>query len=294
MIRDQVFCDQPMYAVIEEDILYVLLRAPFSGSRSSGIIKFQIQTDGSLCKAGAVKSTRGEVACHLCRFDGNTYIANYLSGSIYKEDKRLVIRRGKSIHPERQSSSHIHFVGKTSDENYLLALDLGSDEIVTFDRELNKKRSVKLPAGSGPRHFAYINSQYLAVVNELACSVSIFYYAQGALTLVDTIAIVENNHEGSLAAGIRCRGNKIYVSVRGCDVLVTLRWEDMRLSIDSIVPCAGKSPRDILLLQNSVFCMNEGSSNVTELLLSSDGSVAGKAVERLKLKNVLCGVVHYI
>ena len=56
--------DRPMYMVIEEKKMYVLLRAPFE-NRESGVVVYEIDDNGKLMNPSAIQSTKGEVACHI-------------------------------------------------------------------------------------------------------------------------------------------------------------------------------------------------------------------------------------
>ena len=85
------------------------------------IVHPAVKVDESLQTATEIKSTQGVVACHLCVDNNDVFIVNYLSGNIVKNGEVITQRKGKSVHPTRQTEPHTHFVGKTPD-GYLAVL----------------------------------------------------------------------------------------------------------------------------------------------------------------------------
>lgn len=68
-LRDFTPCDRPMYAIAEENRLWVLLRECFN-DHTSGLQEYAIPDSGMLMPVGAPISTKGIVPCHaLKRFD---------------------------------------------------------------------------------------------------------------------------------------------------------------------------------------------------------------------------------
>ena len=180
--KSRTVCDRPMYLYAEKGRLLALLRQPFTDSQNSGLISFTLDEEGNPAKTGEIVSTRGEVACHLCRFQGKTYVANYLSGSLWRSDGILDVHQGKGVHQTRQEAPHVHYVTPSPDGTCLLAVDLGLDAIFSYDENLQVLDVAHVPAGHGSRHLAFSeDGQTVFCVNELASTVTVFDYKDGQL-----------------------------------------------------------------------------------------------------------------
>jgi len=277
-----------MYMTIANGKMYVLLRAPFENAES-GLIAYDIGTDGHLQDPSAVLSTKGEVACHLTADGEDLYAVNYISGSVIKMPDRLVTHSGKSIHAERQASPHTHFVSLTPDGQYLCVTDLGVDQIFIYHKDMTLVSSVHIPAGHGPRHLAFHEDGiHVFCANELASTVSLLEYTDGTLRLVDTVPALPENFNGeSTAAAIRCVGNKVYVSNRGHDSISVLELSKGHLELKKTIPTQGQSPRDFLIHRDCIIAANEQSDVVTLISLDEE-----RLVEKIDIKSPLCVVTH--
>ena len=280
--------DRPMYMTIANGKMYVLLRAPFENAES-GLIAYDIGTDGHLQAPGAILSTKGEVACHLTADGEDLYAVNYISGSVIKMPDRLVTHSGKSIHAERQASPHTHFVSLTPDGQYLCVTDLGVDQIFIYHKDMTLAASVHIPAGHGPRHLAFHeDGTHVFCANELASTVSLLEYTGGTLTLIDTVPLLPENFNGeSTAAAIRCVGNTVYVSNRGHDSISVLEFSKGHLELKKTIPTQGQSPRDFLICHDCIIAANERSHAVTLISLDEE-----RLVGKIDIRSPLCVVTH--
>lgn len=253
-------CDMPMYAVLAEKKLHVLLRSPFEPDGNSGY--FSCRADFTDCSA--IKNTLGKCACHLA-VDGDAYIVNYLSGNIVKNCKKAVTHAGKGVNLPRQDMPHTHFATFSPDKKYVLCCDLGLDSVFIYDRDLNKISVAKVPDGFGVRHLTFsADGKYFYAVNELVPSISVFSYRDGRAEYRDTVRLVCNN-DAPTAAAIRLdvKENKLYVSVRGENELFVLDVCGEKLSVCDRFTCGGKGPRDFDVVGDFIVCTNENSDNVT-------------------------------
>ena len=98
--RAYLSCDKPMFAAKDGEKLHILLRAPFAGqnfvnplaraAKSGAAASCEEKCSGYFsCNAdfsgvSEIKSTMGVCACHIAAAEGDTYIANYLSGNFVK------------------------------------------------------------------------------------------------------------------------------------------------------------------------------------------------------------------
>lgn len=258
--------DRPMYMVIEKQKMYIVLRDPF-GNGNSGVVTYDIATDGRLCNPSPIQSTMGQVGCHIAVKDGQVYCANYISGSVIRLPDTLVTHEGHGPNKKRQDRAHTHFVGFTPDEKYLCVADLGTDTIYVYNLDMTLHTTVQVPLGHGVRHLAFSNDgKWAFAVNELASTVAAFAYDDGKMELVDICSCLPAGFAGESTAGaIRIRDGIIYVSNRGHDSVAMLRFESQHLSLVGHVPCGGRTPRDIFFVEEDLFCANQDSNNVAVL-----------------------------
>lgn len=287
-------CSCPMYLDVQKDSIQVLLRKPFQsgtcGENNSGLLDYQILKDGNLGKSSEIIDTKGIVACHLCRYKGKTFVANYLSGSIFSSAGTVREHAGSSMHPTRQEASHLHFVKPSPDGKCLLAVDLGTDSIYSYDQNLQLLSTAHVPAGYGPRHLAYSeDGNIVFCVNELTSSVSVFSYKDAKLELIQTVSVLEKENDANTAAAIRAEGQYVYVSNRGENTISCLEWDGTNLTLRSVTPCGGESPRDFLIVDNVMFVANELTNNIT--MFQVNGPVLSKLKQELPMINPLCAVM---
>ncbi len=288
--REKVTLDRPMYLIRQKDILVALLRAPFPDSNESGLVRYALEPDGSLGRRGRMIGTKGVVAAHMSLFCSSLYAANYLSGSLFREDGILATHCGHGPNPLRQEAPHPHMIAPSPDGLYLIATDLGLDKLFVYDKELHVVSTADAPKGSGPRHFVILDASHIAVINELGCSISLYGYAQGSLCLEETIPLLSCFDDKATGAAIRMQNRVVYASVRGANRVFALSWDGKGLSFMQDVSCGGDSPRDIVIAGERLWCMNELSGTVVRYLLASDGSIGEREGEPLAIPHVLSAV----
>lgn len=150
-----------------------------------GLTAFLFQQE-SLKRVGHA-STGGKHPCHLlmCRGLSAALVANYTSGSValipigldgvpQSEPGQLLALHGAGPDPERQQSSHAHYLLETLDAHQALVIDLGADCIrrLRVDQGtgalLDQGVAVSLPPGTGPRHAVFsADLRLLYVLGEL-------------------------------------------------------------------------------------------------------------------------------
>ncbi len=285
---DKTTMDRPMYMTVAGNKMYIVLRAPFEDSPNSGVVIYDILEDGALGNPTPIRTTLGQVACHIAAAGNDVFCANYISGSVIKLPGALVTHSGHSIHPQRQEAPHVHFVGITPDRKYICAADLGLDTIFVYDRDLNLVSKENVPAGHGARHLAFSeDGKTMFCVNELKSTVSVFSYEDGQLGYLETVSALPDNFTGdNLAAAIRVKGEYAYVSHRGADMIACLHWDGRHLKLCSVIPCGGASPRDFLLTDGYAVCANECSNNIT--VIKTDRDIMVKISTGVSIPAPLC------
>lgn len=253
-------CPKPMYSVLHNGRLHILLRSPFEASGNSGY--FSCRED--LSDYSTLENTLGKCACHLS-VDEDVYIANYLSGNIVKNCEESVTHTGKGVNQPRQDAAHTHFTAFSPDEEYVLCCDLGLDTVYVYDRNLKQISAASVPAGYGVRHLVFSkDGRFFYAVNELVPSVSVFAYANGEAKYMST-TLLDCENKNSTAAAIRSddEEGKIYISVRGKNKIFVFDVCGETLRLSGSFSCGGSGPRDFNLTGKFIVCANENSDNIT-------------------------------
>ncbi len=181
-------------------------------------------------------TTDGASPCHVALSPNEEFIAtaNYTGGSItlfpidetgkLSPDKLLIPFSGSSINKARQEKPHLHNIRFTPDGNYLLANDLGTDNIhrFTIDRSGEKEwinpasqLDIAIKPGSGPRHTTFHpNGKFIYLINELSGEVTAFSYDKGAMNIIQYIAADTVNAAGSADIHVSSDGKFLYASNR--------------------------------------------------------------------------------
>lgn len=175
------------------------------------------------------EKTNSPGPCFIINDKKNVITANYSGGSVTvfgKNNngsltplKQLVQHYGKGPDTKRQEKAHAHMVQFSPDHQFVLATDLGTDKVYSYQyspnatKPLKLKDSISLKAGSGPRHFAFSkNGKKAYLLQELDGTVSVLDYNKGKLTLVqETTVLAEGYKQISTAADIHISPDQKYL-----------------------------------------------------------------------------------
>lgn len=159
------------------------------------------------------RPTNGGLPCYITLSPMEKFVltANYMGGSItvfaldkdgeFLSDTYLIPFTGNGPNKERQEQPHLHCVAFTPDQRYLLATDLGTDNIYMFPvgkhivndtarSLLNKSErfNMQMDPGSGPRHICFHpNGKFAYLISELSGKITVFSYESGKLERLQTI-----------------------------------------------------------------------------------------------------------
>ncbi|GAC1670773.1 MAG: hypothetical protein PVS2B2_01580 [Candidatus Acidiferrum sp.] len=173
-------------------------------------------------------------------------VANYTGGSIavfpILADGKLGARSGFVQHTgtglkkERQDGPHAHWIEASPDNRFVLAVDLGLDEILVYKFDAakgtltaNDPAYTKMSAGAGPRHLAFApNGKFAYVTSELNSTVTALSYdaIQGALTPFQAISTLPAGFTGAndtAEIAVHPSGKFLYDSNRGHDSIAIFR-----------------------------------------------------------------------
>jgi len=129
---DKTPLDRPMYTVIYNNKLYVILRETDENTHFGGVMSFDIANDGKLKNPSKTVSTNGICPCHLAVAQNDVYVVNYLSGNITSISRKIDTHNGKGENLPRQDMAHTHYsASKAAQTNMVksLSLQLAKDGI---------------------------------------------------------------------------------------------------------------------------------------------------------------------
>ena len=180
-------------------------------------------------------SSEGADPCFVSVTDRHVAIANYSGGSIglfgrntdgsLTAIRQLIQHKGKSICADRQGEPHVHQTLFTPDGRYLLCNDLGTDYLTAYayrpsadGNVLMAVDSLRLKAGSGPRHMAFGKAgKIVYVIQEIDGTLSTLSFDGGKLKLISETSVVKRKSVTTGAADIHLSpdGRFLYATNRG-------------------------------------------------------------------------------
>ena len=177
--------------------------------------------------------TQGGAPCYINISPDGKWIAtaNYVGANIslipleeqggLDENVSTIAFEGEGVNKKRQSQPHLHCVEFTPDGKFLLANDLGTDQIHVFplasDGQLDKEKAfdVALEAGSGPRHICFSKEgRFAYLINEISGKVTALAYDGQGLIPIQTIESDTVNAQGSADIHLSPDGKFLYASNR--------------------------------------------------------------------------------
>ncbi|MFB1051611.1 lactonase family protein [Paraliobacillus sp. JSM ZJ581] len=282
--------DNPTYLTVSNDNKY--LYAVSKDGEKGGVTSFAIDREtGNLTKLNS-RSTAGSPPCHVSIKSDNSNVvtANYhtkkVESYLTNPDGSLqtltdVVEHDGSGPHERQEKPHMHYAGFTPDEKFVIAIDLGSDNIITYKAEegkLTKVHTFQTKPGSGPRHIAFHPSANIAyVMTELSSEVIVLSYnrSDGSFTEKQTIKAIPSDYDetndGS-AIHISKDGKFVYVANRGHNSIAVFAINDEsgELTLIEWVSTEGDWPRDFVLDPTGKFLVASNQKSGTLTLYQRD------------------------
>lgn len=259
--------------------------------------------------------TGGGSPCHLSldRQGRHLFVSNYSGGSVavfaLREDgsldrmTQLCHHSGSGPNPARQEKPHPHSIWVDPSDQFLLAPDLGIDQIVVYrldhkERELAHHASASLAPGAGPRHLAFHpSSRYVYVINELDSTVTAFAYDadQGRLSELHTLSTLpEGFSESSTCADIHVHpsGRFLYGSNRGHDSIAMYEIDEAtgRLTFMGCEPTQGKTPRNFALDPSGrlLLAANQESDCVVTFFIDPETGRLSPTGHRIDMPTPVC------
>jgi len=283
-----------LYAVNEID--------HFGAQKSGAVSAFSIDAKTGNLTLLNQAGTQGAGPCHISLDKTGKYVlvANYDGGSVavfpIREDGSLapasafMQHSGSSINKERQEGPHAHWIGTSPDNRFVLAADLGLDEILVYRFNAakgtltpNTLPLVKLSPGHGPRHLAFHpNGKFAYVLTEMGSGVTAFAYkaSNGSLSpleTVSTLSVLRRDYSGPKEAAeivVHPSGKFLYSSNRaGIDTISLFSIDPVNgtLKLKDEYPTMGKTPRNFAIDPTGKFLLaaNQESNNIVIFRIDS-------------------------
>jgi len=285
----------PTYITVSDD--HKNLYAVGKDGESGGVTAFSINSEsGKLTKLNS-QTSAGAPPCHVSvnQQKSNVVSANYHTTKIISylinEDGSLnpaisVMEHEGSGPHERQEKPHMHFAGFTPDEKYVIAIDLGSDRILTYrlnDGKLVLAQVHSTKPGSGPRHITFHpNKKFAYVMTELSSEVLVLHYDQndGSFTNQQAISTIpedfKETNDGS-AIHISSDGQYVYAGNRGHNSIAVFKVDQDtgQLTFIEWTSTEGNWPRDFVLDPSEEFLVATNQKSNTMTLFNRD-QISGK------------------
>jgi 6-phosphogluconolactonase len=244
--------------------------------------------DGTLRELAWV-GTGSAGPCHLAidRAARHLMATNYGSGSLSVYPIEPSGRLGRSCakasfaghgpQPDRQEGPHPHMAAQDPSGRWIISSDLGTDEVRVLqlappDGQLTVWSSVRLPPGSGPRHFAFSPGSHLYVTAELSSRLHVLSFDAhaGRLEHLGSVPATAQpaplNYPADIAASGQAR--HCYVANRGADCVTVFTTVAGEVSAVADVASGGASPRHLALTGSGLLHVaNHGSGSVAIFLL---------------------------
>lgn len=238
--------------------------------------------DGALTVA-AQRPSGGANTCwvSLTNDAATLMIANYDSGSaaflplgtdgLPTGDPSVAQHHGSGTDPDRQAGPHVHQVVQTA-EDEIMAVDLGTDEITCYrldDGTPQRTGSVRMPAGSGPRHIALADDGVTAYVSgELDGTVTKLRRSPAGWTVAAHVPATLLT--GSQPSHIQLTGDGRWLVIANRTVnSIAVLDPHADLAIVSEAPC-GAHPRHFALIGNRVLVACQFAGRIDALRLDPD------------------------
>ena len=252
--------------------LYAVGGDPVPGHEGGGSVTAYAITDdrGRLERLNQL-SSQGRTPCHVALDKAGrlALVSNYGSGSLVAipldgkgrltRDVQMIAYGGRGPHPARQEAAHLHSAVMDPENNFALALDLGTDRIYSYrvdhaNGRLSPNEAMPyapVAGGAGPRHFAFSRcGTFGYAVNELDNTIAVFRYDQrnGTLHPIQQISTLPPGYEGgSYASEIRVHpnGRFLYAANRGHNSIAVfgVNKDDGTLEPIQIESSGGDFPR---------------------------------------------------
>ena len=241
-----------------------------NGKRVGVVAAFSVNAKTGRLKLLNRQSSGGEGPCHVAVDPTGKclLVANYGNGSIAAlpiradgslgEPGAIIQHQGSSVNPVRQAGPHAHFITPDPANRFVLACDLGLDQVLVYRFDPakpslvpNDPPFVSVKPGSGPRHLAFHPSgRFVFLSSEMGSTLTAFAYdaKRGVLKELQTLLTLPENFAGAKSGAelqVHPNGKFVYASNRGHDSIAVFAFDasEGKLTCVENQPTQGKTPR---------------------------------------------------
>lgn len=297
----------PTYLTISEDNRY--LYAVAQEDKMGGVHAYTIDSKTGGLQMINGQLTEGAPPCHLDVREDQLVTGNYHKGTVGLhhvneqggvEPVSTVQQEGTGPH-ERQEKPHVHYTGHTPDGKYVVAADLGTDELVTYrsgQNELARVQTLNIKPGSGPRHIVFHpNGKTAYLITELRSEVVVLDYdaTQGSFTEKQYISAIPagfTETNDASAIHISSDGRFVYTGNRGHNSIAVFRVDEnsKELTLVDTTPTGGEWPRDFVLDPSESFVVvsNQHSGNLVLFARDQETGKLTKLDSEVQVPEVVC------
>jgi len=279
----------PAFLAATENGQFLLAISEVSPENSAGMVKsYRINEEG--LEPVSASLTGGSKLCFVgVNSNGNVLGASYSDGTIssFRIDKNgkltdlidMKQHTGSGI-TDRQKGPHAHSAWFDPENNNVIAVDLGTNDLWIYALDKTGKLhsadppAVSMNPGAGPRHLDFHpNGKWIYVMNELDCTVSLvkrsgndFYKLAASYTTLPA-----DFKEKNTCADIHVSqdGRFVYASNRGHNSLAIFKInkKDGTLTPAGHASVRGKTPRNFSLSPCGKFVVvaNQNTGNIVSL-----------------------------
>lgn len=268
----------PNYVILSKDQtrLYAVNSDTKQGDFSGCVNVYDITGDHPILLARRETAGNGPCFLALSPNEQYLYVTNYGTGSLavfstnegLSERIQQIQHHGCGPHPTRQAGPHLHQVTLIPKTRYLCAVDLGTDELVTYRRDPDNgllTEHARVHLHGGPRHIAYSCDGMAYLVHELSNEVTVLRIEDGHFTPLQTLSTLpsDTNCANTAAAiSLSSDGKHLYVSNRGLGTLAVYNIQ----TDGTLSPCeqlfVGVFPRDFVQLDDGTFLVADQRAGV--------------------------------
>ena len=242
-------------------------------------------------------------------------VANYNNGSIaavpikpdggLAEPSATIQHSGSSTDPKRQQGPHAHSILPSPDNRFVLAADLGLDQLLVYRFDPAKGSLTpndppfgKLNGGAGPRHFAFDPSgRHVYVINEMQSTVTAFDYdkAKGSLKEIATVSTLPKDFSANNSTAevlVHPNGKFLYGSNRGHDSIAVFSIDPRKATLTPVdhTSTQGKVPRNFRIDPTGrwLFAANQNAGGIVAFKLDPSTGRLTPAGQTLEVSAPVC------
>ncbi len=307
----------PSYLTVSHNGNYIYAVNETNGDHPGKVSAFSFNKNTGTLHFLNSQFTGGDDPCYVAINANDKWIAvaNYTGGSLsaFQINKngslqpysQLIQHTGTSVNKDRQEKAHVHETVFSPDNNYLLAPDLGMDQVSIYTFNPLQKKSLTasnpsykaITAGSGPRHITFHpNKKFAYLINELSGTVVAYSYKNGRLTQLQEIATHPENFKGTIGSAeisTSPDGKFLYASNRGDENTITIfgvNADTGKLNLIGYQQTEGKAPRNFIIdpTGNYLLVANQDTDNIVIFKRNKKTGLLTATSDEIKLPKPVC------